>query len=50
MGDLQLRIEQTIALIKLLRDVIGIIADFLPDGAFELEEGNKKPFFSFLSK
>ena len=50
MDELQMRVEQVIALVKLLRDVIGIIVDFLPDGAFDLEDSNKKPFFSFLSK
>ncbi len=50
MDELQMRIKQVVMLVKLLRDVIGVIADFLPDGALDFEEPSTKPFFSFLSK
>lgn len=50
MDDLQLRIKQVVMLVKLLKDVIDVVADFLPDGAFDVDGSEKKSFFSFLAR
>lgn len=48
MDDLKIRIQQVIMLVKLLKDVIGIVASFLPEGAFDFEENKNESIFSFL--
>lgn len=45
-----MRIEQVIMLVKLLKNVVEIVADFLPEGAFDIKNSDSKSFFWFLSQ